>query len=446
MASESAGQDPSQDDPQPSPPPHQPNGSPSITSTNPTISPEKEANILQACKWKNIDGLRSLAISDGGFFSDALRQLAWPILLGCGKSNQETEDAGDHEKNLPSTPWKDLPRHQDEDQVKLDVDRAFVYYPTPISDARLASETACLSDLITEVLRQHPYLSYFQGYHDICQVFQLILPGKVRYEAVSRLSVLRIRDFMLPTLAGCITQLRLIPELISLADPELALHLGIGSLSPLKSESPLTFLAALARDRDDESIADSVHLSAMQGTLTMYAHDIESLARISRLFDALLAHEPVFSLYLFAEMVLSRREELINSAGEDPDILLWTLQKLPSSHASNLDEVVQQAARLYERVPPAKLKGWGAISENSVLKTGTHPLRQSEALGETWFNAQVKELKQAERRKKMIVALRKYKKPAGRMFGIAMLVGFIAILFKREAGTGWVVNLLGWKL
>lgn len=29
----------------------------------------------------------------------------------------------------PKDKWQDLPRHREEGQVKLDVDRAFVYYP-----------------------------------------------------------------------------------------------------------------------------------------------------------------------------------------------------------------------------------------------------------------------------------------------------------------------------
>lgn len=41
-----------------------------------------------------------------------------PILLG----NVEASEASDRS-------WKELPRHREEAQVELDVDRAFVYYP-----------------------------------------------------------------------------------------------------------------------------------------------------------------------------------------------------------------------------------------------------------------------------------------------------------------------------
>jgi hypothetical protein len=29
----------------------------------------------------------------------------------------------------PSNAWRTLPKHRDEDQVRLDVDRSFIYYP-----------------------------------------------------------------------------------------------------------------------------------------------------------------------------------------------------------------------------------------------------------------------------------------------------------------------------
>jgi len=48
-----------------------------------------------------------------------------PILLGC-TSEDTTPAQPEHSNQLQ---WRSLPRHPDEDQVQLDVDRAFVYYP-----------------------------------------------------------------------------------------------------------------------------------------------------------------------------------------------------------------------------------------------------------------------------------------------------------------------------
>lgn len=45
-----------------------------------------------------------------------------PVLLGL-PPNLETGTS------VKSNSWKELPRHRDEEQVELDVRRAFVYYP-----------------------------------------------------------------------------------------------------------------------------------------------------------------------------------------------------------------------------------------------------------------------------------------------------------------------------
>lgn len=114
-------------------------------------------------------------------------------------------------------------------------------------------------------------LCYFQGYHDIAQVFLLVLGSDLAAPAIARLSLLRIRDFMLPTLSPAVAHLYLLPSILECADPALRLHLA--------QTSPYFALAA---------------------TLTLYAHDVEEYGEIARLFDFLLAHETVVSIYLFA--------------------------------------------------------------------------------------------------------------------------------------------------
>ena len=116
-------------------------------------------------------------------------------------------------------------------------------------------------------------LHYFQGYHDIVQVLLLVLGQDAAIPAVARLSLLRIRDFMLPTMSGTETHLRLLPAIIHAADSTLAKHLS--------QVQPFFALAA---------------------TLTLYAHEIEEYGSIARLFDFLLASEAVMSVYLFASV------------------------------------------------------------------------------------------------------------------------------------------------
>lgn len=349
----------------------------------------QESRILDACRRRDIDDLQVLAVSRGGFLSDAIRRQAWPVLLGFAVDERGDQDSA-------SDSWRKLARHKDEDQVKLDVDRSFVYYPDDDTQAQLDEKKSALSDLITEVLRRQPYLSYFQGYHDICQVFLLVLPPSSRATAVSRLSGLRIRDFMLPSLGPAISQLRLIPDIISAVDPALCAHVG-------RTEPYF----------------------ALSDTLTMFAHNVRRYADIARLFDALLAREQVFSLYVFAQIVLTRRDELFEH--DEPDMLHFALSKLPQD--LDLDAVIRDAAELFDKHPPETLRNWGRISNASALKTGRRVdmcARQGLPEGFAYFEQQRKELRWAARREKAMKTVW-----ANRTVIFAVVVGIGAVYFRK---------------
>lgn len=91
--------------------------------------------------------------------------------------------------------------------------------------------------------------------------------------AVEHIALLRIRDFMLPSMQPAIDHLRLLFPLLNATDPQLSAHLS--------RTQPFFALAA---------------------TLTLYAHDIQEYSNIARLFDVFLATDPIFPLYLFAEV------------------------------------------------------------------------------------------------------------------------------------------------
>ena len=110
-----------------------------ISLARSTVQAVKGDAIRQACQDRDIDKLIHLTETPGGLLDDSLRQTAckhcmlWtvslstnadgkgPILLGCEPQFSTTDTL--------DTSWKALPRHRDEEQVQLDVNRAFVYYP-----------------------------------------------------------------------------------------------------------------------------------------------------------------------------------------------------------------------------------------------------------------------------------------------------------------------------
>ncbi|KAK4035370.1 rab-GTPase-TBC domain-containing protein [Parachaetomium inaequale] len=381
---------------------------------------EKKKVILEACGQGDLDALRALAESQGGFLTDNIRQQAWPILLGLPPSHDKTESGSDGTPSSPS--WESLPRHKDEDQVQLDVNRAFIYYPEHQTEAQLTHHKSLLSTLITSLLRTHPYLSYFQGYHDIAQVLLLTLPPPLHLPSLTHLSLLHIRDFMLPSLAPAIAQLRLIPDILKAADPPLWQHLS--------STEPFF---------------------ALSGTLTMYAHDITTLGEITRLFDVLLARDPVFTVYLFAAIIRSRRAELFDTPPDEPEMLHSILSKLPVP--LDLEGLIAQAVALERDVPPRRLPSWRrGVSRWSVLKTGRGGGQQRreggqgegvEEQGRVWFERQVRELRWEEGKKKVGRWVWRRRRPVG-MVGVAVLVGVLAVLLRRGPLPGPVVSGLGW--
>ncbi|KAJ3457417.1 hypothetical protein MRS44_014558 [Fusarium solani] len=360
-------------------------GSSHDRSQDDALSDPKAAEILDACRWKDIGRLRSLAEARGGFLSDVLRRQAWPILLGLDAPSSCQEDLASSQD--ASADWKELPRHRDEDQVQLDVNRSFIYYPNNVSDAELSLHKSELSSLITEVLRRYPYLCYFQGYHDISQVLLLVLAPPWRARVLARLSVLRIRDFMLPNLGPTTAQLRLLPDILHAADPKLRRHLS--GVEPFY---------------------------ALAGTLTMYAHNIEGYRDIVRLFDVFLAREPVFSVYVFAQIILDRRREIFEI--DEPDMLHVILGKVPSK--MDLDELVVKSAQLFEH--------------SSALKTARDVeacAKQTMEDGEKLFEEQLQELQWAEMQDRVKSALWSYRRPA-KAIGMALMVGALAIYLRRN--------------
>ncbi|PHH62265.1 hypothetical protein CDD81_7325 [Ophiocordyceps australis] len=358
---------------------------------------QKRIEILSACQSRDVAALSSLAQSRYGLLSDSLRKAAWPILLGLPLPPPLGADA----PPAADDDWKDLPCHRDEDQVQLDVNRSFVYYPAHQSETELERCKLDLSCLIIEVLRRNPYLCYFQGYHDICQVFLLVLGPVRRAEAVARLSVLRIRDFMLPSLAPTTAQLRLLPDILTKADPELRRH--IASVEPFY---------------------------ALAGTLTMYAHNIERYRDIVRLFDVLLAREPVFTIYLFACIVMDRRDEVFDI--DEPDMLQVVLAKVPAD--MDIDGLVVKAVALYDRFPPQSLPAWRQISKASVLKTArdvcdcaTQTLQQ----GRAYFQRQVSELWWLNTRQNILLVFGRYRRPV-RAIGMAFAVAAVAFYLRQN--------------
>ncbi|KAJ9607328.1 GTPase-activating protein gyp8 [Cladophialophora chaetospira] len=360
---------------------------------------EKTKRIEEACHRNRFGTLVELAASTGGLLTDHLRRKAWPILLGF---HSEERTAADQKQTIRAD-WRTLSQHRDENQVQLDVDRAFVYYPKDQSEQSLETKKTELSELIVSNLRTHPVLSYFQSYHDVVQVLLLVLGKQQAMLAVPRISLLRLRDYMLPTIEPARRHFELVSVIVKAADPELANH-----------------------------IAQAQNIFALSATHSLFAHDIYNYGDISRLYDFLLAHEPIMSIYLFAAVTISRRSELLEMPPDEPDMLTFVISKLPQTF--DIDARIQDALSLFAKHPPQTLPGfvWWRLSQYSVLKTSRR-ISQPQSLEEAEIlcHKQVQQLHRQESMRKNALLVYKYRKPATSL-AVMLMVGALAVWLRRS--------------
>ena len=266
------------------------------------------------------------------------------------------------------------------------------------TDEQLDRRKAQLSDIIIQVLRLHPTLNYFQGFHDIAQVFLLVLGPDGAAPAIAHVSLLRIRDFMLPSLSPSLAHLQLLPAILYAVEPRLCQHLS--------TTQPFFALAA---------------------TLTLYAHDIQEYADIARLFDFLLSQPAAVSVYFFAVIILSRRSELFDIPADEPEMLHSVLSKLPKP--LNLETLIAKAMTVFEEHPPEKLpwRAWSKVSCYSVLKTSRMLLdRQSIADGETLFADQTVQLNREQLVQRLMAPLWPRRRLIG---GISIAVSVVILSY-----------------
>ncbi|KAJ6156825.1 hypothetical protein N7497_005710 [Penicillium chrysogenum] len=343
---------------------------------------KKARAIRKACAARDVEALAAHATSEGGLLDDGLRQIAWPIFLHCDNQMRQY--------NASVPPSTALPRHADEEQVELDVNRSFVYYPKAPEEEMLRKKQQ-LSNLITQVLREYPMLCYFQGYHDIVQVLLLVLGEKQSAPAVAQISLFRIRDYMLPSLSPAVKHLHLIPAIIETTDPELRRHLG--------NIEPFFALAA---------------------TLTLYSHDIQD-SRTCGCNLPLRINDPV-----------SGKKELLEIPPDEPEMLHFTLSKLPCP--LDLDGHILHAAQLFEDHPPESLPlgAWKRIPWCSVLKTSRDPHQKytpEDAM--CLFEKQSQQIRAEERRKRALDFLWSHRRSVGSV-ALAILVGAASFYIRKK--------------
>jgi TBC1 domain family member 20 len=297
----------------------------------------KEKTIKTAAWLRDFDLLRTLARSRLGLVTDELRREIWPLLLRGSIPGSESPIKG----AVEAPNWRTLPPHPEEEQVQLDVDRSFVFYPANLDAEKRMFLQEELRDLILCVLRRNSHLSYYQGYHDVAQVVLLVFGSEEGAEILEMLSLAYLRDFMLPDLNATLQHLKLLPSILSLEDPFLGDLLSRGE--PFFALSPI---------------------------LTLFAHHIRSQQDICIIFDFILGSGTAsLPLYMLVAMIIDEKENLKKLSPSDHDSQHLLLSNLADNFNGDWFEIAKRASTLQEKFALESLPLWSDISEFSVLKT-----------------------------------------------------------------------------
>ncbi|KAG5436847.1 hypothetical protein PCANB_001669 [Pneumocystis canis] len=272
-------------------------------------------NLEYAILKNDIIKLRKYGAQGHGFKNNNLRKKIWNILICPENENFDIK-----------TQWNLLPIHKDENQVQLDVNRSFIYYPKSkkyillvkpniqrdLDHIKLKKKKNELKSLIVEILRKHPNLNYFQGFHDIAQVFLLCAGKKKAAKLLEFLSLTRIRE-----------------------DEKLGKHI--------------------------ENIPSHFALATY---LTWFSHEAEHLEDVLKLFDFILATDTIMILYIHATIILQQKEKILSIAEEETDIIYKVLSDLIKKCPTK--DIFQKTIFLREKIQPHTLP---IIITKSLLTT-----------------------------------------------------------------------------
>ena len=200
-------------------------------------------------------------------------------------------------------------RNESSEQIERDVDRSlWTYQLSHAKKRKRGNRRRVLADMINAaVVKNEGRLQYYQGYHDVLSVLVLTLTDddKVCFAVAERVTQSLLGDYIWrPDFSVLTHLLELVFCLVQIFDAEVGQFLRASGVSALV---------------------------ALPAIITLFAHDCHDLAKVARLFDAILATaaQPLFPLYLVAAMILEAKVELLQRAL----IFRRSIPTLPGGHA-----------------------------------------------------------------------------------------------------------------
>ncbi|KAJ5758041.1 uncharacterized protein N7511_006735 [Penicillium nucicola] len=142
-------------------------------------------------------------------------------------------------------------------------------------------------------------------------------------------------------------------------------------------------------------------------------------------------------------MILSRKKELLDIPEDEPEMLHFTLSKLPNP--LDLDAHILNATKLFNDHPPESLPlgAWKHIPWCSVLKTSRNPYQAYTVEDAVYlFDQQVRQLRYEERKKQALDFMWSHRRSIGSM-ALAILVGAASIYLRKRGLDNAILSYAG---
>ncbi|GIY13207.1 TBC1 domain family member 20 [Caerostris darwini] len=298
------------------------------TTRHNVYSKKKLKKILQALEIGDTDFLKSAAISQGGLLNDDIRKKVWPKLVGV-----------DMIETSPRPCQSEIEAHPYYNQVVLDVNRSLKRFPPSIKEAQRLTMLDQLVFLIMRVLCRHPEMHYYQGYHDICVTFLLVLGEETAYHVVEKLSRTHLNVFMEKNMEPTIHLLEYLFVLIGKRNPLLKNFL-------LKSEVGVVY--------------------CLSWLITWFGHVLNDYDTVVRLFDFFIVSHPWMPVYLTSAIVLHRELDILKQDCEMASVHSF-LSQIPDDLP--FEELIVHSRMLFDSYEPNVL----AIEHPYVKRTQLKP-------------------------------------------------------------------------
>jgi len=257
-------------------------------------------------------------ISRFGFLTDKIRRLVWPKLARVDVIESSPRPDEDTMKN-----------HKSYTQVTLDVARSIKRFPPSIEEEQRIALQDKLIKLIMRILIKNPNFYYYQGYHDICITFLLILGEENAFHVVDAISKSHLELFMNKTIDKTIDVMDYIFIIIHKECPELRAFLD-------KSEVGNIF--------------------ALSWIITWFSHVLQNFKVVGRLFDLFLASHSLLPIYLTSAIVLHKKEAILELDCDVATVHLFLNQIVESEESLPFEDLIIKAKELCLTYPVKELK------------------------------------------------------------------------------------------